>query len=171
MYRVIRITAFYDLAILVSPPDFEPEDPNARYYLFVVEEPGIFKEVTSKQALGYFSGHCDGAGFGELPGHNFRDFVDFNNWRSWKAEQAYAEFRKFVPEITPEEGLRILYKADPEIFRQRFKKYAENQKNQSLNDKDDSSFSEILAVVGDIALSAGDLVLSAILEGLSNIDV
>lgn len=76
MYKIIRCGIGFNPVIVVSPPDANPDTPNAKYYRYASwqignHQPEVFNEIDKKIAMGYFSGQADGIGFEKPPADIF----------------------------------------------------------------------------------------------------
>jgi hypothetical protein len=72
MFKIIRCGEGFELVIVKSPADGPIGQPGAHYYRYAVWQigdhfPGVFNEITEREAWGYFSGHADGLGFEDVP--------------------------------------------------------------------------------------------------------
>lgn len=94
-YKVIRASEGYGMVIAVTPPDATPENyrkKEAKFFLhndLLDGETDFFSEVSVTTVIGYFSGHADGMGFGQLPENSFTDLAEIQTWATEKA----AEYR------------------------------------------------------------------------------
>ncbi len=76
MFKMIRCGSGFDPVIMVSPPEANPDTPDAKYYRCASwqignHQPGVFNEISRGTAISYFSGIADGIGFEKPPADTF----------------------------------------------------------------------------------------------------
>ena len=76
MYKIIRCGSNYELVIVVTPADADPDTKEAKFYRLAFwpingYQPGIFHEISRNCAIGYFSGQADGLGWQYYPDEPF----------------------------------------------------------------------------------------------------
>jgi len=92
-YRVIRASEDYEIIVVVSPEDADPEDECTFYARRKQGDERKVTEVTKKAAMQYFSGIADGMGWGKLPDKVFSSLEEVEVWRAQAAEEFYESFK------------------------------------------------------------------------------
>jgi len=106
VYKIIRCGARYDLVIVVTPADANPETQDAKYYRAATWDVGgpdseKLHEIDAAFAMTYFSGQADGLGFECAPPFTFGSLAE--------VQQFISERRTLgVPSRTQEEFRRIV---------------------------------------------------------------
>lgn len=77
MFKMIRCGRFFDLVIMVTPPDAQPDTQGAKYFRYASWQignnpPNVFCEIDAQTAMSYFTGHADGMGFEIPPERTFK---------------------------------------------------------------------------------------------------
>lgn len=85
MFRIIRCGAYYELVIVVTPEYASLQTRDAKFYRYADwsigdHQPEVFNEVSAEGAEGYFNGHADGMGWGEIPDYDFESFEAIMEW-------------------------------------------------------------------------------------------
>ncbi len=111
MFHVLRVASDYSMVVVCETekevPD--PEDLECRFYLY--DTNGLkkqdFAETNYRSVLGYFSGHADGLGFGEIPAKPFASMEDVRTWhRLGRATSVVTEYEKLLADETLSQDLR-----------------------------------------------------------------
>jgi hypothetical protein len=95
-YRIIRASACYGLVIAVEPADATPDSETASYHRcadwqIAQETPDQFHPITRMGALGYFSGHADGLGFGTVPDQSFATLDEVLAYRNTQRSKSRSD--------------------------------------------------------------------------------
>ncbi|MBM4402288.1 MAG: hypothetical protein FJ044_03525, partial [Candidatus Cloacimonetes bacterium] len=95
-FRIIRLGTDFDPVIVVSPPDAGPDTVDAKYYRLASwqigdDQPGVFNEISGKEAMSYFSGLADGVGFEEPPAKIFQSLDAVLQFVTKRRNEWYAQ--------------------------------------------------------------------------------
>lgn len=97
MYKMIRCSGDYGVAILVSPHDALPEMLEVKFYRIDTSRKIVkIDEISRNVAVGYFGGIADGLGWGELAVEPFETLEDA---RDYIVKQANEWARKKMAEL------------------------------------------------------------------------
>ncbi len=116
MFKMIRASVDYEIVLLVSPADADLNSPNKKYYHYKHQlgKQGVFNEISSQDAIKYFSRQSDGMGWGELREELFTSLEEAVQYVEAKRLEVMKEMRRefgLPEEVTDEqhqENLRIL---------------------------------------------------------------
>jgi hypothetical protein len=122
MHQIIRCGDRFGLVIAVTPPDADPQTPDATFYRFADWEingklPQVFHEISKEEAMGYFSGHADGLGwedFSEEPFETLEKLQEYVIAEYQKKMDAYQEQRRIEILNYFENEIPIIERSNPQ---------------------------------------------------------
>jgi hypothetical protein len=95
MYQIIRAASDYCLVIIATPPGSAASTPgpDSKFFRFASWQihdhaPCVWNEISADTALGYFSGHADHFGGGEIPDQPFTSLDEALNFVTERYEKA-----------------------------------------------------------------------------------